>query len=39
MTDPVLVIGKCMDCGKIWRGKTCMGETTYEEVKNDQSTN
>jgi hypothetical protein len=23
----------CNTCGKIWRGKTCMGETTYEEVK------
>jgi hypothetical protein len=25
----------CITCGKIWRGATCMGETTYEEVKND----
>jgi len=25
----------CGSCGRMWKGKTCMGETTYEEVKND----
>ena len=25
----------CLSCGNLWVGKTCMGETTYEEVKND----
>ena len=25
----------CGSCGKMWEGKTCAGETTYEEVKND----
>ncbi len=24
---------ECLTCGKMWKGKTCMGETTYEEVK------
>jgi hypothetical protein len=23
----------CGSCGRMWVGKTCMGETTYEEVK------
>jgi hypothetical protein len=25
----------CLSCGKLWVGKTRLGETTYEEVKND----
>jgi hypothetical protein len=25
----------CLTCGKMWVGKTCMGETTYGEVKTD----
>jgi hypothetical protein len=25
----------CLSCGKIWEGSTCVGETIYEEVKND----
>ena len=25
----------CLSCGKIWVGKTRLGEMTYEEVKND----
>jgi hypothetical protein len=25
----------CGSCGRMWKGKTCVGETTYEEVKND----
>ncbi len=25
----------CGSCGRMWVGKTCAGETTYEEVKND----
>jgi len=25
----------CLTCGKTWAGKTCMGETTYEELKKD----
>ena len=25
----------CGSCGRMWVGKTCMDETTYEEVKND----
>jgi hypothetical protein len=24
---------ECFTCGKMWEGKTCAGETTYEEVK------
>jgi hypothetical protein len=23
----------CLSCGKLWVGKTRLGETTYEEVK------
>jgi hypothetical protein len=23
----------CVSCGKIWRGNSCLDETTYEEVK------
>jgi hypothetical protein len=23
----------CTTCGRMWVGKTCVGETTYEEVK------
>jgi len=26
---------ECLTCGRMWEGKTCVGETTYEEVKND----
>ena len=25
----------CGSCGRMWVGKTRLGETTYEEVKND----
>jgi hypothetical protein len=24
---------ECFTCGKMWEGKTCAGETTYEELK------
>ena len=24
---------ECLTCGKMWKGKTQLGETTYEEVK------
>jgi hypothetical protein len=23
----------CLSCGKMWVGKTCAGETTYEELE------
>jgi len=26
----------CSSCGKMWKVKTCLGETTYEEVKDQQ---
>lgn len=26
---------ECFTCGRMWKGKTCVGETTYEELKND----
>lgn len=25
----------CLSCGKMWAGKSRLGETTYEEIKND----
>jgi hypothetical protein len=25
----------CLTCGKMWVGKSCLDETTYEEVSND----
>jgi hypothetical protein len=25
----------CITCGKMWVGKSCLDETTYEEVSND----
>ena len=24
---------ECLTCGKMWRGETCMSETTYEDCK------
>jgi hypothetical protein len=29
----------CLSCGKMWVGKSRLDETTYEEVKNEQSPN
>ena len=25
----------CLTCGKMWVGKSCLDQTTYEEVSND----